>query len=719
MFYKKIVYFYKMYKNALVVKSFFILVLALGMSISCQKKLLEPSWNTKVITPIAFSSMKVRELIKNSSGVSTDQNQLLNFVYTDTVYTLDNPLNSLVELSITPIKRVVNLESLKLEDQNIQNKTVLGSLINQIPSGFPKPSDGSSINPFTLSFLNLALAGAGASALGSNIDLSTFLQEAYIKQALFDLSITNQTNFDIINLKYQIKNTETGEVLVDGTILKVPSKQTIPEPTIDLANQILDKPIRGKLTVSFGGFSLALPSGKTSAVLNYTDYLEFSAKLYDIKVTKAKAQFPAQEIIRNNDNNTFTAENNVQLKFAKIEEGYAYVKGWSTIPVDINVDYSSPNIKTKEGEDFSFKTVIDNKFNTELNAKEVNYYFNDFNFNFEVPTASPPLEFNSFNSTIIGDIDATNGILSISLEDEINVEIGMGKLLPSYARGYLGELNEKVVETIPIDIFKNTNGTINFDKVNLQLEIVNEIGVNARLKIKTLKSRNSKTGKTATYIGDLSDFNILPAKENGSTFSATTSILNLGNAANLLSILPDFIEIDMELTLNPEGNDKQFKDFIHKEASIKAFIAVNIPFVASVEGLSVQDTSAVDFSTLEVPNGLSNGVLSVVIDNGLPIDANLEVYFIDNQNVLVEKLSDNQIIKAAQLDFGTGKVTDKTKTVLRFDISKDKLDQLKAATKMVVKPTFDTKNKEVVKFYDYYTFDVQLLADFGYQVNKK
>ncbi len=145
-----------MCKNALLLKSFLILAVALVLSISCQKKLLEPSWNTKVVTPIAFSSLQAKELVKNANGVSTDQNQLLNFVYTDTVYTLDNPLDSLVELSIEPIKRVLTLDSLKLEDQEIQNTTVLGDLIKQIPSGFPKPSDGSAINPFTLSFLNFA-----------------------------------------------------------------------------------------------------------------------------------------------------------------------------------------------------------------------------------------------------------------------------------------------------------------------------------------------------------------------------------------------------------------------------------------------------------------------------------------------------------------------------------------------------------------------------------
>jgi hypothetical protein len=108
----------------------------------------------------------------------------------------------------------------------------------------------------------------------------------------------------------------------------------------------------------------------------------------------------------------------------------------------------------------------------------------------------------------------------------------------------------------------------------------------------------------------------------------------------------------------------------------------------------------------------------LVVTNGFPIDAKLDVYIVNDQNVVLLDLSNSQTIAAAPLDFASKKAISNTKTTLAYSLDSEDFGLLKYGSKMIVAAKFDTPSLQSVKFYEDYTFDIQLVADFGYQTNK-
>ena len=200
------------------------------------------------------------------------------------------------------------------------------------------------------------------------------------------------------------------------------------------------------------------------------------------------------------------------------------------------------------------------------------------------------------------------------------------------------------------------------------------------------------------------------------TFLTQKSIVELNNVADFLSILPDELEVDMEIVLNKGFNDYLYADFLHSGASFAANFNLDIPLVTSASGLELFEVSSVKLDELELPVGVNNGVLSLIVNNGFPIDADLDLFFTTSTGKMLKAFSSDQIIRAATINPIDNKVSAKTKTKIDYTIDYDDVQLLKEATNMMVKAKFDTPS--TVPFYSYYSFDVQVVADFGYQVNK-
>lgn len=701
-----------MNRNIKLIRSFLASLAVLAIVFSCRKNRLEPSWDTKMLVPLATSSLKISNLVKDTSLVKQDNDGLLSIAYSNEVYALENPLDSMVSLLIAPFKEKITLQSIALGEQKINQSYKLGDLIAQLPAAYPKPSDGSNLPAAFMPLINQGLAGVTNSS--SKLDLSEFLVEAFPKQMLFDINIENHTSFDIVGLEYEIKNTVSGVVLVQDVIPLISAQTTYEKLDRDLMDQIGNNAVTGFLTVSYGGFQLQVPSGQTSSKINYSDYLALNAKIHSIEVIKAKAQFPAQEVINSSQLVDVYADNQVELKFARIQEGVVNVKSWSSIPTDIFFTYTVPNLSTN-GKNFSFSSSIDDSYSSSQNAKDTNFLFNNYEFDFTVNKAPHFKEFNGFVNDVVGYIDSTKGIIELSLEDTVSLDIQVTKIKPSYVRGYLGSSVEHVKEKIKVDVFKNASGKINFEKVELSMSILNDIGVNAMIQIYSIKARNTTTGATEEYLGGKGPFIINRATESGLTYNRATSSIVLDNAANLLSILPDEFEIDMELYLNPNGNDLSYQDFIHSGASVKAILNINIPLSGSVDSLTLQSYNPVDFENINVPEGFKEGIVSLVIENGFPLEASLEVSFVNNSGAVIRSLITNDKITAATLDPLTKKVIANSKQRFDFVFDNFELNSLSSTQQLQVKAVFDTANKSV-KIYDSYTLDVQVVADFGYQI---
>ena len=129
-----------------------------------------------------------------------------------------------------------------------------------------------------------------------------------------------------------------------------------------------------------------------------------------------------------------------------------------------------------------------------------------------------------------------------------------------------------------------------------------------------------------------------------------------------------------------------------------------------------------DFNiTNRVNSDIESGKFKLLVDNGFPMDANTSLYFLDDTDLIIDSLWTKKTINRSEID-KNGKVTSKTRTVINFEITKEKMDVIKMARKVYIIAnfhTFDLSNseKEYYRIYSDYSFGVKLVGDFNRQLS--
>ena len=108
------------------IKKYWILLLLICL-ISCRKNLDEVTWDTDILTPIAYADLSVENLTENKNNVSYGSDGLVYLAFDEKLFSY-NPLDTL-ELDVDPFSRELTLESLALSDQSFSEQFLFGDLI--------------------------------------------------------------------------------------------------------------------------------------------------------------------------------------------------------------------------------------------------------------------------------------------------------------------------------------------------------------------------------------------------------------------------------------------------------------------------------------------------------------------------------------------------------------------------------------------------------------
>lgn len=679
---------------------------------SCRKDKEGPSWDTKILTPIISTELKIKDLVDTSSFLSSDANNLVTIEYNEEFYRLENPLDSLIGLSIEPFSTIFTLDKLGLDDVSVSQSVLFNSLI-PFPGNFT-PSDST---PIQQALLNILQIGA-LPPINTSQDISNLLEEATLSQAFFEVKINNKTEFDLKNLTYSIKNVEDGLVLISRTVPIIQAMSEYSSQRINLADEIGDSPIKGELEISISGAEIAVPDDQLSSRFIYSHGIDFSASITDIKVKSAKAQFSEQEVINQEAPVDVNPGKTEKLTFARIENGTVNLTAFSTLPTDLSIVYAIPNL-TQNGSEFVLSDVITNDFSQSVNKKDTNFLFDNYEFDLTLPNATPPRAFNSFLRRALGTISATEGVQELSLDDTLGVDVKITEISPSYVRGFVGREEYELSDTLDFQLAAGLEGELDFNNVTLELKVVNELGLDPRLTINNLQSMNSVTGATAIYTGNKGPFVISPATEFGQDFNAIGTTVSLSNAENLLSILPDKIIYDISIAINPDEDtlNPDFNDFLHSGASLISSIKVGVPFELGPSAkFSLMDTISFNQEDkIEVPEEFKDGTISILAQNGFPLDADIKLYFLNSEEEIVDSLSSEKVILAAKTDPQSGEVTEQTESKIDFNnISNSRVTQMVESPKVLFVAILATGGATDVKILDTYTMGIQLVGDFGY-----
>jgi hypothetical protein len=175
--------------------------------------------------------------------------------------------------------------------------------------------------------------------------------------------------------------------------------------------------------------------------------------------------------------------------------------------------------------------------------------------------------------------------------------------------------------------------------------------------------------------------------------SITTPIdINSGNSslAQLFSSLPYFFDYEFGAVLDPPGNTQ---NFVLDNSRLAIGVHLELPFHGKISSLTI--SKEYEFDGLGIDD-IREGVVKVKTINELPLDAAVQVYFMDGTGAVLDSLFTNRsIIEGAQVD-ADGFTQDNAEVIMEVPLLQGQVDRINQAESLLVRAEMQTTNQGAV-----------------------
>jgi len=432
---------------------------------------------------------------------------------------------------------------------------------------------------------------------------------------------------------------------------------------------------------------------------------------------------PGQKFINDTSNNSYPIKN-AELSYCIVKSGIAKLEARSQVREAIEFTYKIPNA-IKNNQSFEIKLSVpaatDNGPGVLISSFDLSGYAIDMR-------GTNGLRTNTIYTYVTARTNPDGKPVWVEENDSLIFTFGFVNMSPQYAKGYFGNTKYSTgIEQTPINLFnKITNGPLKLEDASLKLTIDNGVGADAQFVIKNLTAINSRTNNAVALVHPkigrdlhinraLDDFNNLPQVKT----SFYSLPMNSGNSniKALLENMPDKLEYDFEIETNPLGNQSGGNDFINSKYGLKVNLDMEIPMALTANNLTLVDT--VEFDTDKIENFplIVDGTLTMLVNNGFPLDATIKLYLLDEDDELIDSLLTSNSIAASPVN-AANKTSEKKLSKLIYNISKVRLIELSFTKKILIKVSFTTvPTGQIMKFYSDYSMDLKLVGQFNYSIN--
>ena len=264
-------------------------------------------------------------------------------------------------------------------------------------------------------------------------------------------------------------------------------------------------------------------------------------------------------------------------------------------------------------------------------------------------------------------------------------------------KGFLGRQEIDIPPgTIPIDLFDDRflNGTIQFAEPKISARAENAFGVPVRTQIEILDAfrPNGETIVIDASAIDQRDINY-PSVNDIGTSEMTEIFLDHTNS-NLAVVFNEevtAVEYDLTAVINAD-NDTTITSFLTDSSFFKIQVFVEVPVIGSVKDFSTEGTYAVSLAEeLEDIESIKEGEIKLIIDNGIPLAAAVQVNFLDQDGVVLDSLFQELRTLAAGAPIDALGFTAGTQETINFiPITTTQIDALQQTEAIQVKVLFNT-----------------------------
>jgi hypothetical protein len=419
----------------------------------------------------------------------------------------------------------------------------------------------------------------------------------------------------------------------------------------------------------------------------------------------------------------------VELTEGILQSGYLTFTVTNPLSQPLDYTYQVLNV-TKNGSPLTVYVVVPPRTSQTLQKS-----LSGYNVDFRGPSSNG---YNDITTSIYVNLDS-NATSSIVIEPGDTLafaKVSFTNIIPYYAKGYFGTTTKTFgPQSEAFSVFnKIVAGTINLQSVSVTLTLTNAFGIDASLFLSELYSYNSRTKDTVKLnahgvVGATIHINraiptnasppASPVTPSIDTFSLTPANSNI---LSWLNNLPTALGYKLQVITDPLGNVSGSNDFAYYGYGISANINVNIPLSLIANNLTLADTLSVNFSgSTAVTQHVKSGTLTIYANNGFPFSAGLQMYLLNNNNVVYDSLFvPLQTIGAGIINASTGIVTAPSSSELTISLNAIQAQQLYGTKKIILYARFNMGNVSPPiyrKIYDYYQLGLKLIGNFDYEVN--
>ncbi len=397
-----------------------------------------------------------------------------------------------------------------------------------------------------------------------------------------------------------------------------------------------------------------------------------------------------------------------------------------SVPVPFPGDVDIDKIELKGGKMYvNFDVPATAVGNVTVDINLANFSNNGNAVSFTTTTNSVTTHQDSFDLTGY-DIDFTSGNFtsSYTATDDNSLPIVLSNFImdfPSleydYIEGYFGVQNFVIpIQELSIDLFEQwKDGKVTFTDPKVRLTFDNSYGFPLRVNFDTLQLITRDEGYFDIVSFGLIDRNLnYPQLTERGQDKRTNINLNKDNSnmVEAFEASPYGLRHQFSGIANANANTNVI-GFATDESKLTIGILAELPLEGAVENFTVVDTFDLDLTKEEIPEGEIE--FKIIANNGFPLDIDLQCYFLNDFNQIVDSMfveNGISLIQAAPVD-SDGKVTTALETITFRGFTLDQVRRIRQQSKKIVlQGRFNTTNNGMtdIKLYSDYELGLKIGA---------
>ncbi|MDP3929536.1 MAG: hypothetical protein Q8R57_10980 [Bacteroidota bacterium] len=649
-------------------------ILALTLIISACKKDLnldkfnEMSFTPEFGLPLATINMKMSDILKDSDEyIHYDPDGFIRFIIReDSIASF--PVDSVVQIpTVDPLSIDNKLGVLEIQDLTMNQGKTLGDMTENF--GANTKAALNAVTGQVAIFPAISDANSNVTAIPLSSNEFDYVS---LSRGTLVLTFTNEMPVTIDEIRINIYNTTPFQFLLGQLTFRNIAPMNSKVDSINLTGATLSS-----------GLGYSLPTFKTftsssPVFIDTEDEIKFKIETKGLKAYEGAARFPSQTINPQELELDLKGDDpSIRLRKITFSKGKINYNLSSNIAekLQIKVDILGA---MKNGVAMA-PIIIEVNNNTKVGHVDLT------NVEFDL-SQDPTQAYNKIKVNIEPRIISSGQIRTFDSSNFVKATFGFNELGFKEINGFLGT-REIVIEPTEstFDLFDQFSNGFPLDDPKIKLITSNSIGVPVSVTLDaegiSSKGVSQKLNAPAFTIG-------YPTVAQKGQVINDTKVIDKNNSSivQMLNVAPKTIKFGGKATINAAGFTG-YNDFIVQGAGISVGYEVEMPLSLKTNSLVIENTAQNALFTIE--NGQikdfafpvdSNGIeyvdLIMRIDNGIPFNAELDLFFADKDTVIMDTVSAGVFMRSSIPD-ANGRTIKNTIVNSTIRLSADKLKSIK------------------------------------------